>query len=219
MNPDEVRLAIYRQFAMTGRPPSIDELANAFDASTEAIRAAVGELAATRHLVVDGDGQIVMAHPFSSIPMGFVVMGQRTMWWGGCAWDSFAIPHLLVDEPDVLVATRCPACDQPHSWVVQRSVPPPGSQVAHFLVPTDRMWDDVVHTCRNQRVFCSEGCVTDWLARTGNQRGYVLDVPTLWRLASGWYAGRLDPGYARREPASARAYFRAVGLDGDFWGL
>ena len=22
-------------------------------------------------------------------------MGARVLWWGGCAWDSFALPHLL----------------------------------------------------------------------------------------------------------------------------
>jgi simple sugar transport system substrate-binding protein len=24
-------------------------------------------------------------------------MGERTLWWGGCAWDSFAIPQLVDD--------------------------------------------------------------------------------------------------------------------------
>ena len=42
---------------------------------------------------------------------------------------------------------------------------------------------------------------------------------TLWRLAQGWYAGRLDRGYTRREPAEAAAYFAEVGLKGPFWGL
>ena len=32
-----------------------------------------------------------MAHPFSTVPLGFSVMGNRTLWWGGCAWDSFAL--------------------------------------------------------------------------------------------------------------------------------
>ena len=45
-----------------------------------------------------------------------------------------------------------------------------------------------------------------------------MDLATLWRLARGWYAGRLERGYTRREPAAARL-FREVGLDGPFWGL
>ncbi|MDF2710040.1 hypothetical protein AB0C18_22565 [Nonomuraea muscovyensis] len=41
----------------------------------------------------------------------------------------------------------------------------------------------------------------------------------LWRLARGWYAGRMERGYIRREPATAAAYFAEVGLRGPFWGL
>jgi hypothetical protein len=47
-----------------------------------------------------------MAHPFSAMPLGFSVMGARTLCWGGCARDSFALPHLLSSESEVLVATR-----------------------------------------------------------------------------------------------------------------
>lgn len=42
---------------------------------------------------------------------------------------------------------------------------------------------------------------------------------TLWRLARDWYTGRLEPGYTRRDLASATAYFAEVGLNGSFWGL
>ena len=160
-----------------------------------------------------------MAHPFSAVPLGFAVMGRHTLWWGGCAWDSFALPHLLTDEPDVLVATRCPGCDRALSWVVGRTAPPPGDEGAHFLVPVAHMWDDVVHTCNNQRLFCSPACVDDWLTRTSNTRGYVMDLATLWRLAEHWYDGRLERGYVRREPAAAADYLRSVGLVGEFWGV
>ena len=60
---------------------------------------------------------------------------------------------------------------------------PAGDQVGHFLVPVAHMWDDVVHTCGHQRLFCDEGCVDAWLDRTGNERGAVFDLATLWRLA------------------------------------
>ena len=91
--------------------------------------------------------------------------------------------------------------------------------MAHFLIPTSRMWDDVVHTCGNQRIFCTEECVGQWLTRTGQERGYVMDLTTLWNFAADWYTGRLDRGYQRREPAAAADYLRSVGLSGPFWGL
>jgi hypothetical protein len=119
----------------------------------------------------------------------------------------------------MLVSTRCPACSRPHAWDVGHGAPPPGEQVAHFLVPADRMWKDVVHTCSNQRIFCARTCVEAWLTRTGTDAGYVMDLTTLWRLAEHWYDGRLDRGYQRRDPAAAQDFMRGVGLSGPFWGL
>ncbi|MFB7248304.1 organomercurial lyase [Streptomyces populi] len=224
VSPDEtegVRLAVYRGFAGTGRAPSVPELSALTALAPDRVRQELRTLHARHDLVLDpqDEDRVVMAHPFASVPLGFSVMGTRTLWWGGCAWDSFALPHLLKDEPDVLVATRCPACDTPHAWVVGREAPPKGDQVAHFLTPMSRAWDDVVHTCGNQRLFCSTDCVDTWLHRTGNERGYVMDLPTLWRFASDWYTGRLDAGYVRRHPAAAASYFAEVGLHGSFWGL
>jgi hypothetical protein len=216
---ESLRLAVYGRFAWTGHAPDAQWLAQTLGRPADAIRDGLRRLADERHVVLGSSGEIVMAHPFSAVPLGFSVMGADTLWWGGCAWDAFAIPHLVVRERDVLVATRCPACDAPHAWVVDRDGPPAGDQVAHFLVPVAHMWDDVVHTCGHQRLFCSEECVARWLAETGNERGAVLDLPTLWRLASHWYDGRLDRGYVRREPAEAKEYFRSVGLSGPFWGL
>ena len=219
MDAEDLRLAVYRAFAETGRAPGSGELAAELGVEAAEVAAGLAELARGRHLALGDHGQIVMAHPFSAVPLGFSVMGARTLWWGGCAWDSFALPHLLREEGEVLVATRCPACGTPHAWSVGRHRPPGGGQVAHFLVPVAQMWDDVVHTCAHQRLFCSENCVSDWLAATGSARGYVLDLGTLWRLAAHWYDGRLDRGYVRREPSQAAEYLRGFGLSGSFWGL
>jgi len=219
MDGEDLRLAIYRTFATTGRAPGIDALALQFGVSQEAVARGLEQLAAARHIVLNDEGWIVMAHPFSAVPLGFSVMGARVLWWGGCAWDSFALPHLLPGEGEMLVATRCPSCGRAHAWNVGTARPPAGREVAHFLVPAARMWDDVVHTCSNQRLFCSAECVSAWLEATGRERGYVMDLATLWRLAAHWYDGRLEPGYLRRDPAQAAEYLRSVGLRGPFWGL
>ena len=215
---EDLRLAVYGALAASGTVPTDEELALRVGTDSGAVREGLGRLAGQRHVVLTADGGIVLAHPFATRSFGFSVMGERTLWWGGCAWDSFAIPHLVDAEPSVLVATRCPACDAALSWVVDRSGPPAGDEVAHFLVPMARVWDDVVRACGHQRLFCSPECVERWLSDTGQDRGHVMDLATLWRLAQGWYAGRLDRGYARREPVAAAEYFRSVGLTGPFWG-
>ena len=220
---EQLRVQVYRTFAETGQPPSVEELAEVLGAETTEVRGGLRQLAQSRHLSLGADDAIVMAHPSSAVPLGFSVMSSDTLWWGGCAWDSFALPHLLGDQmrgaAQVLVATTCPACNRPHAWNVDRSGPPEGEQVAHFLIPAAHMWDNVVHTCGHQRLFCSASCLEAWLARTGNVRGYVLDLGALWRLAAHWYDDRLEYGYTRREPADATDYMRAVGLSGSFWGL
>lgn len=218
MDAEDLRFTVYDHFRR-GRTPTVALLAETLSVSPDEVGAGLRALADERHVALGADGEIAMAHPFTAVPLGFSVMGQDTLWWGGCAWDSFAIPHLLPDQSPVLVATACPACDAPHAWHVDDREPPSGDQVAHFLVPTRHMWEDVVHTCRNQRIFCSEQCVATWLDRTGQLRGYVMDLATLWRLAAEWYAGRLERGYVRREPSAAADYFRRVGLSGAFWGL
>lgn len=215
---EAVRLAIYRGFAESGSAPTRAQLMELLDLSEEEADAALGALAASRHLVLDADGEIVLAHPFATRGFGFSVMGERALWWGGCAWDSFAIPNLVPGEPSVLVATTCPACGKPHAWTVTNAGPPEGDQVVHFLTDVHHIWDDVVHACENQRIFCSEECVARWLDESGNERGAVFDLATLWRLAAHWYEGRLDTPYRRREPHEAVAYFASVGLTGPFWG-
>lgn len=219
VDDEAVRLAVYQGYVEDGRPPSLDQMAAMLATDATGIRESLARLREARHVVLDADGDIVMAHPFASVPLGFSVMGHETLWWGGCAWDSFAIPQLVPDDPAVLVATQCPGCGKPLAWVVDRESPPLGDEVAHFLVPMAQVWDDVVHTCSNQRLFCGVECVQRWAGSAGVEPGYVMDLATLWRLASHWYEGRLAAGYQRREPARAREYFREAGLSGTFWGL
>lgn len=216
---EDVRVTVYRAFAEHGRPPTAPELADAAHGSLAVAKQALHRLAARRHVVLDHCEHVVMAHPFAALPLGFSVMGERTLWWGGCAWDSFAIPHLVKAEPEVLVSTRCRGCGEPHALLVNDRTPPKSALVAHFLVPVARMWDDIVHSCGNQRLFCDESCVDGWLAETGQDKGYVLDLATLWRLAAGWYEGRLEHGYERRNPASSSEYLKRTGLRGPFWEL
>lgn len=218
MDVEELRVAVYRDFA-AGRIPTIASLAEDLDTMKDDVRGGLFSLANARHVVLGNDGEIVMAHPFATVPFGFSVMGRDSLWWGGCSWDSFALPHLIPTQAPMLIATRCPACDRPHAWDVSNQRPPDGDQVAHFLVPVAQMWENVVHTCRNQRIFCSEECVDAWAAATGRTKGSVIDLTTLWRLAQNWYAGRLERGYQRRDPASSALYLRGVGLSGEFWGL
>ena len=201
MDLEDLRLAVYAG-CRRGRVPRIADLATELLATPEQVRSGLLTLGAARHLALGSDGEITMAHPFTAIPLGFSVMGRDTLWWGGCAWDSFALPHLLPDQGPMLVATTCPACDRAHAWAVDHREPPAGGQVAHFLIPAARMWDDVVYTCSNQRIFCSEDCLAIWLneSRTPARRraGLADVVAAHGRLVRGPSRAWLCPPRAER---------------------
>jgi hypothetical protein len=67
--------------------------------------------------------------------------------------------------------------------------------------------------------FRSEGTLEQWLAATGNPRGYVLSLEQMNGLARAWYGDRLSPDWTRASPAEAEATFARFGLTGDFWRL
>ncbi|MEX1345857.1 MAG: hypothetical protein AB1Z63_14435, partial [Candidatus Limnocylindrales bacterium] len=70
MNHDEaVRLAVYRGYVSDGRPPSIEVMAVQLALSADAVRDALHSLQLARHVVLRDD-EIIMAHPFASIPLG-----------------------------------------------------------------------------------------------------------------------------------------------------
>ena len=215
---EDVRLAVFQSLADTGRLPTADLLAE-ITGSPSLAGSCIDRLAEQRAWALGNNGEIVLAHPFATRSFGYSVMSARTLWWGGCCWDAFAIPHLVPDCGPTVIAGLCPACDRPLVWRVDTSEPPTGPERAHFLTPTAHMWDDVIHTCSNQLLFCDDRCIDSWLDSTGNDEGYRMDLSTLWRFAAHWYDGRLERGYQRREPADAMAYFSEVGLHGPFWGL
>lgn len=100
MADEDLRLAIYHHFAAHGTAPSVAQLVEKLHQAAPDIHQGLQRLASARHIVLAADGShsIIMAHPFSAVPLGFSVMGKRTLWWGGCAWDSFALPHVLPDD-------------------------------------------------------------------------------------------------------------------------
>ncbi|HKE70602.1 MAG TPA: hypothetical protein VKB55_15180, partial [Nocardioidaceae bacterium] len=79
MDLEDLRLAVYGQFARIGQAPTATELATRFEVPVAEVAEGLSSLASRRHLALDptrsddGVPLIALAHPFSSIPMGFSV--------------------------------------------------------------------------------------------------------------------------------------------------
>ena len=98
MDREDLRLAVYRAFAETGRAPDASALAAQFGAEAWEVVAGLASWPA----VAPGarrPGRDRHGSPVLDVPLGFSVMGARTLWWGGCAWDSFALPLLAAHVP------------------------------------------------------------------------------------------------------------------------
>jgi hypothetical protein len=115
-----LRRAIFVAFAATGAPPDI--------ADTPALRA----LADAHVVVLDGDGRIVMAHPFAGVQRGARVEAGGRTWWGNCAWDGFGIVHALSLRDATITANGHTSGERGIEFEV--------------AVPAARWWEDIAHT-------------------------------------------------------------------------
>jgi hypothetical protein len=68
-------------------------------------------------------------------------------------------------------------------------------------------------------LFRSEEAIDGWCGENGVQRGAVVPVDPLQRLAIPWYGDRLDPGWRPRTSEQSQRILTGAGLTGDFWRL
>ena len=97
MTPEDlaVRNATYRLFADVGRAPTHDEVAVATGQTSDAVDAAWHRLQADHALVLDGDGRLLMANPFSAVATPHRVEAAGRSWYANCGWDAFGIGVVL----------------------------------------------------------------------------------------------------------------------------
>jgi hypothetical protein len=130
-----LRNEIYGRFVELGRAPTLAEIGDA-----EALR----RLHDAHAVVLDDDGEIRMANPFSAVPTPYRVEAAGGSWYANCAWDAFGIPAAL--HVDGRVATACPDCGERLELEVGEHKPVPADLVFHVVVPAARWWDDIVFT-------------------------------------------------------------------------
>jgi len=146
MEPDiQVKLAVYRHFAETGRRPSPGEVAERVGSDVESVIDAYGRLRAYRLLVLEADGSSIrMASPFSGVPTQHVVEAGGIRYFANCGWDALGVPAAL-HKPGT-VHSRCEQSGEPLHLEVGLEGPGPSDWLFHCLVPAAKWWDDIVFT-------------------------------------------------------------------------
>lgn len=141
----QVKLAVYRFFAETGRRPDPGDIAQQIEAPLPAVLDAYTRLRAQRVLVLEADGATIrMAPPFSGIPTQHVVESEGRSYFANCAWDALGIPAAL--DRAAIVRSRCEQTGKPLRLRVGRAGPEPSDWLFHSAVPASRWWDDIVFT-------------------------------------------------------------------------
>jgi alkylmercury lyase-like protein len=141
----DVKLAIYRHFAETGRRPSAEETAARAGIAASEVLESYRELRGQRVLVLESDGaSIRMAPPFSGVPTQHVVEAGGRSYFANCAWDALGIPAAL--RMPAVVRSRCEQSLEPLRLEVGLDGPAASDWVFHSLVPAAHWWDDIVFT-------------------------------------------------------------------------
>ena len=139
-----LRRSIYSGLAANGAVPEHGELADLVGGPAR-LDQRLHRLHDAHQVVLDRDGSIRMALPFSAIPTDHVVRSGDRHWFANCAWDSLAIPAAL--GVDAEIEARWLGGGDPVDLRIA------GSQLmgetdafVHFGVPARRWWDDIVET-------------------------------------------------------------------------
>ena len=139
-----VRNVTYGLIPELGRPPRAAEAAREAGLAPRELRDAWRRLHGAHALVLDEDGEIRIAHPFSAVPTVHRVEAAGRSWYANCAWDSFGICAAL--GVDGRVVSSCPDCGAQIELDVRDGRPDADETVVRLLVPAERWWDDIAFT-------------------------------------------------------------------------
>ena len=139
-----VRAFVYETCRTRGMPPSVSETAKALNWSQTDTRSAFQRLADARVLVLQPNGEILMANPFSAVPTAFPVQAGPVQFYGNCIWDALGIPAML--NSDATIATSCACCGSQLAIEIVDGVLQSSVGLIHFAIPAHHWWDNIVFT-------------------------------------------------------------------------
>ena len=141
----EIRAFVYRNFAETTRPPSVEVTASSFALTHEEAGAAYEELHRRHALFLKpGTREILMANPFSGVETSFRVRANGKTYFANCAWDSLGIPAAL--QADAGIEAACAQTGEPIHLHVSGGQIQAAEALVHFLIPFREWYDDLVST-------------------------------------------------------------------------
>ncbi len=192
-----LRLFIYRHVIAKCRAPSIAEMAKRFK-SRKQVDAVLQRLCASHAFVLQENGELWRAAPFSAVPTAFPVRIGRRSWYANCIWDALGIPAMLAQN--ARIDASCGCCNLEMLLTVENG---------RLLGP-----NDCLHVKNHASVPVGAACES--LVQT-------VESASGWRPG---LAARLAPGEGMvqrsaksKSVSEAEAAFARIGLKGEFWKL
>lgn len=139
-----VRHAVYDVTMREGVPPSRAVLAAMLPAAQDEIAASLQRLAEAHMLVLQREGDLLMAGPFSAVPTAFRVRVRGMACFGNCIWDAMGIAAML--RSDAEIETSCADCGTAVHLHVRGDAIHGDEGFMHFPLPPRVWWQDVVFT-------------------------------------------------------------------------
>jgi hypothetical protein len=141
---EQLRQVVYVKCA-DAEVPTVLDLSQLLGLPVGVVADTLRWLATERALVLQSNGEILMAEPFSAIPTPFLIRSGERQWWGNCIWDGLGVAAML--RLDAELITSCQCCGARLEIGVARGERlTSGAGVAHFLVPARFWWEQIVFT-------------------------------------------------------------------------
>jgi hypothetical protein len=130
----EVRYHVYDSVMKTGKIPTVTESASLLSCPSDEVQASFVRLADAHILVLQkGNGEILMANPFSAVPTPFIVKLGAKSYYANCIWDAMGISAIL--NQDAKIVASCGCCGTAMNITIKDGMPEKASGIAHFAVP------------------------------------------------------------------------------------
>jgi hypothetical protein len=139
-----LRLFVYRHILRHQNSPTVAQMEKGLASSTQKVRASLARLSESHAFMLQENGELWRAAPFSCIPTAFPVKIGRRSWFGNCIWDALGIPAML--GRDALIEASCGCCNHEMPIEVRAGKLRSDPGMIHIAVPARDWYKDVVFT-------------------------------------------------------------------------
>ncbi len=204
---DRVRRAVHDLYPATGKGPGLREIALIAGLAAERVAGSLRRLADRDLLVLDEDGRVVGAYPFSDSDTGHCVELPVVSIAAMCAIDALGMGAMLAQ--DTAIRSSCRLCGR----AVDIGTRDRGRTLAAASPEEAVVWSGMLYggacaatsLCTVQAFFCSDEHLERWRARgpAGGASGFRLSLEEAFQFGRAIFAPMLSPSKAAFEPATS----------------